>query len=520
MRPLALPLSLAFLSACSSSPPGEREGRASLAFTSDTSTLVNFEFDGRLFVDAETAGGDVKPFIQTQILYTAGQLNGDRSLGRDGELELSNIRISPTDDSSTFEVDYHGKLPVAWGNGAAPSSYMLVLPARVGDDDQNAFAAKYGTDCVTPDEGPPVDVSRMFISYRPYIAGCSLDPNDIVSFPASVSASTGNTNGKYPEYQRIWADNELNVVAMFSVSNEGATDNDDEGIATYNDFVTQLSDYFIQIQPNASKRTAPDGLTQTPGVAMRAVAFTATLDDGRKVQVDVRLTSYHVADDGTDFDDWYNARTPSADAIVYAGHAGLGYNFETLEEKGTFRSGQYMIWFMNSCDTLAYLDRTLVDRRAVLNPDDPNGTKYMDTIANVMPGYFAVNTAITLNFIETLVTSAGPSATPKTYNEFLLEVDPRIGMIITGEEDNTYEPPASEPADAANHPANTSVDSPDTTSEQPQTSTDPSKGGSSCTASAGGLGGGGHSQPWTAIGFGAAACLGVFLRRRRSDNKS
>jgi len=490
-----------------------------LAFTSDTSILFDFEFDGRLFVDAETAGGDVKPFIQTQILYTAGQLNGDRSLGRYGQLELSNIHISPTDDSSTFEVDYHGSLPVAWGNGAAPSSYTFVLPARVGDDDQNAFAAKYGTNCVNPDEGPPVDASRMFISYRPYIAGCSLDPNDIVSFPASVLASTENTNGKYPEYQYIWADNELDVIAMFSVSNEGATDNDDdEGIATYNDFVTQLSDYFTKIQPNSSKRTAPDGLTQTPGVAMPTVAFTATLDDGRKVKVDVRLTSYHVADDGADFDDWYNARTPSADAIVYAGHAGLGYNFETLEQKGVFRSGQYMIWFMNSCDTLAYLDRTLIDRRAVLNPDDPNGTKYMDTIANVMPGYFSVNAATTLTFIDTLVTSAGPSATPKTYNEFLLQIDPEIGMIVTGEEDNTYEPPASEPADAGDHPANTSVD-PSATGEQPQTSTEPSAGGSSCAAAS--ASGGGRSQPWAALGFCAAAGLGVLrLRRRRSTDKS
>jgi len=492
--------------ACSSSPPGERVGRAGLAFTSDTSILVDFEFDGRLFVDAETAGGDVTPFIQVQVLYSAGQLNGDRSLGHYSELQISNVRTSPTDDASTFEVDYHAALPVAWGNGSAPSSYTLILPARVGDDDQNAFAAKYGTDCVTPDEGPPVDVSRMYISYRPYIAGCVLDPNDVVYLDASVGVSSGNTNGKYPEYQRIWADNELDIVTMFSVGNEGETSNDDEGIATYNGFVTQLAAYFVKIQPDPSKRTAPDGLTETPGIEMPAVTFTATLDDGRKVKVDTRLVSYHVADDGSVFDDWYNALTPSADAIVYAGHAGLGYNIETLEEKGTFRSGQYMIWFMNSCDTLAYLDRTLIDRRAALNPDDPNGTKYMDVLANVMPGYFSVNAAMTMDFIDTLVTSAGPAATPKTYQELLSLFDPRVGVVVTGEEDNTYEPPVTPAADDPPDHSSDTAENPIAATEQPDSNSN--SGG--CDVSSH------HARPFAALKLCAAACLGLLLRRRSS----
>ena len=50
--------------------------------------------------------------------------------------------------------------------------------------------------------------------------------------------------------------------------------------------------------------------------------------------------------------------------------------------------GQYLIWFANGCDTFAYVDRTLIDRRALVNPDDPGGTKYMDTVTNVMAGYF------------------------------------------------------------------------------------------------------------------------------------
>ncbi len=39
---------------------------------------------------------------------------------------------------------------------------------------------------------------------------------------------------------------------------------------------------------------------------------------------------------------------------------------------------------MNGCDTFAYVDGALAQTRAALNPDDPNGTKYMEIVTNAM----------------------------------------------------------------------------------------------------------------------------------------
>jgi hypothetical protein len=55
----------------------------------------------------------------------------------------------------------------------------------------------------------------MFLFYRPWQAGCSIDPADPSLATATVAASADNTTDKYPEYRRVWDDGELNVVAMF-----------------------------------------------------------------------------------------------------------------------------------------------------------------------------------------------------------------------------------------------------------------------------------------------------------------
>ena len=83
----------------------------------------------------------------------------------------------------------------------------------------------------------------------------------------------------------------------------------------------------------------------------------------------------------------YEGLTPTADYIVYNGHSGLGQNVRDLARRGAWNTGQYAIVFMNGCDTYAYIDSALAEAHADVNPDDPDGTKYLDIVANAMPSY-------------------------------------------------------------------------------------------------------------------------------------
>jgi MYXO-CTERM domain-containing protein len=302
---------------------------------------------------------------------------------------------------------------------------MLTVPRGASVAQQDSFAAKYGGSCVAPEAGPPpIDRTLMFIHFRPYLPSCVLDSSDVVTLRAQVTPSTEAQTGKYPEYDRIWDDKTLNVVALFSRADTvEATGDDDEGAKAYADFLGQLRQYL-----------------DVPGDAMPIVK---TLPDGRTVHVDARMVE-HALDASPDIDAWYSARTTEADLILYNGHAGLGANVRSLVEKGQFRSGKYVILSLNACDTFAYLDDTLAKRRAALNPDDPAGTKYMDVISNAMPGYFGDGPFMSMTLIRGLVDP------PVTYDDLLSGLDPAQAANVTGEEDNSFVPsplPSSTPPD-------------------------------------------------------------------------
>jgi hypothetical protein len=98
-----------------------------------------------------------------------------------------------------------------------------------------------------------------------------------------------------------------------------------------------------------------------------------------------------------------------------------------------------MLWAMNGCDTFAYVDRTLADRRAAINADDPSGTKYMDQITNVMAGTFDAGPSFTMTLVDAAVGGT------RSYRDILGDLDPAQIAVVTGDEDNTFVPHAAPP---------------------------------------------------------------------------
>ena len=202
-----------------------------------------------------------------------------------------------------------------------------------------------------------------------------------------------------------------------------------------------MHEYLEMVQPDGAKRYEPPELPSSPSTeGASSLRLAADLPDGRSMTLDMRLVNVKLGSEGPAFDAWYDDVTPSADLVMYNGHAGLGWNVRTLMAKGSFRPAQYLVWFANGCDTLAYVDRTLAERRALLNPDDPAGTKYLDTVTNVMGGYFGDLEATAVTFLRAFVEVRYPEIGPKTYEQILAEIDPTQVAVVTGEEDNVHEP--------------------------------------------------------------------------------
>lgn len=106
-----------------------------------------------------------------------------------------------------------------------------------------------------------------------------------------------------------------------------------------------------------------------------------------------------------------------------------------LAQMGRFFPGKYQMLFLDGCDTFAYADDTLAKRRALLNPDDPTGTKYLDTITNAMPAYFVNMPDATMAVIRALL----EPESPRSYQEIFRQVSRDHVVVVSGEEDNEFQ---------------------------------------------------------------------------------
>ena len=425
---MALVVSVGCMGAPDIYDPGSQSSggyQNSKADSSHIAVFLDFEFDAEGVVPRCFNGGSI---MDDQLLYTVGQLNGDNSVGRLDRLEVSNVQKHESEGQC--RITYHARIPVAWGKkNQVPSQYEFLFPRDVSHEGNAKFMENYEGGCLSwgaHDVTPGI----FWYYYRPNKSSCNLNDDDIVRVDATVSPSLIHTTGKYPEYHKVWEDNVFEVVAIFGKNEDGAG-NSDVGVSGYSSFVKKVKQHL----DGPHLMTVPSHVPNSPGVDMPKVTLSSTLEDGRQVKVSAFLVD-SVGSATTEFWSEYETLTPTADFIVYNGHSGLGANIRKLARKGVWETGQYAIVFMNGCDTYAYVDSALADAHAAVNPDDPDGTKYLDVVANAMPSFFRSMPSATFALVDALMDNENP----RTYEKIFERVDRSEVVLVTGEHDNVYYP--------------------------------------------------------------------------------
>jgi len=398
------------------------------ADSSDLAVFIDATFQGRLVTDS--SWNDTST-VQDQLLYTVGQLNGMNSVGRVDKVVITDIVKQQV--SGKTEITYTAKLPVAWGNkNAVPETIELKLPLDISSSGQTAFASKYAHDCV--DFGAhDVDSGSMFYYYRPGASGCTIEGADVHTVKATVTPSPIQSTGKFPEYDKLWEDGKLEVLAIFGKYEDGATTAGDAGISAYNEFVGEMK----QELGSRQLTTIPATVPSSPGVGTPDIEFNATLPDGKTIHVVALLTdNVRLGLQQPEFRARYESLSTRADYIVYNGHAGLGTNVRALANAGKWVAGQYVVVYMNGCDTFAYIDDALNTAHKTINPDDTTGFKYIDIVNNAMPAFFHSMAGATMALFRGMV---GYNE-PKTYEQMFRNIDSSQVVLVAGEQDNVFTP--------------------------------------------------------------------------------
>jgi len=253
-------------------------------------------------------------------------------------------------------------------------------------------------------------------------------------FEASVSLSPVMTTGKYPEYHKVWEDETLHSLVIFGHAEESGPLNADVGFHGFRSYVHLLTEQLSALGATELK-VSPEEVIDEVTVEHDDIAVEATLPDGKRVVAHILLVS-NVRTAGPTFDARYRELSTDADLIIYNGHAGLGANVRALARKGSPREGQYTVFFMNGCDTYAYVDESLFEARASVNPDDETGRKYVDIVNNAMPSYFFSMPKASMAMVNGLLSYESPM----TYEAMFAKVDPSQVILVTGEEDNVFVP--------------------------------------------------------------------------------
>jgi hypothetical protein len=387
-------------------------------------TFLDMTFKGVLIASNDWAP---ERTIEQQLLYTIGQLNGERAVGRIDKVEITDLEV--TGELGNYRFAYTATMPVAWGLGSAtPDTYEFILPVDMTYLNQTKFTENYSETCVDYN-AHDVTTGSMWYYYRPHRRGCEINEDEVHRALATVKPSTLQTEGKYPEYDEVWKDDRLEVVAIFGRADEERPASSDIGTRNFRQFIKQVSGLI----PNGI--SIPSDYEGELGVDVTEMMIEGQLDDSRFVSVTVLVVD-NVRTAGPEFEARYKALTPSADLIIYNGHAGLGQNIKALASKGDWKSEQYVIVYMNGCDTYAYVDDALYAAHRAVNPDDETGTQYVDLVTNAMPAYFRDMTAASMALIKAL---ANPDE-PATYDEIFSNIAKQQLVLVSGEHDNVFKP--------------------------------------------------------------------------------
>lgn len=398
--------------------------------------MVDAKIEEGILLSKQADPNSAKRAIEGQLYFLVGQLNGHDGVVEMGQasIELKTITLQ---ENGEFQIIYSADLLLAWPRETAiPKNFQALLPIYSDTQGLLDFFRKYGGKSYSDSNcmdwsAHDVTYDMFWYYYRPQNYGCALrDPNqeqneDLASFNLSLKLSEKNTSKKAPEYSKIWEDGKLEVIVIIALDKGVHPTSTDVGLSSYKNL---HRDMFLKFGTPTESSLPQD---QEPTLKDTALTYRWQWADGKELIVRSFLIPgilYY----NPEFSSQYNIHTQKADLVAYNGHSGLGANIRALARLGTFSKGQYQIYFINGCDTFAYLDKALTLTHELVNPGEM-GTKYLDLITNAMPAFFHHMSLSTLHLTKSLLESK------LNYRQILTDIPQIQRAVVSGEEDNDTE---------------------------------------------------------------------------------
>ncbi len=378
-----------------------------------------------------------KEEILAQLFYLVGALNAHQGVAELAHLKLNIKSVEPANNAGFSKVNYSASFVIGWPKSSNfPNEMFIPVPLQADSDGITNYFLHHKDTCSENPNEPDLSPESFYYYYRPESPSCRImaplmPAKDAAILNMKISVSQSNTSSKYPEYEKIWEDGKLVATIIAGTDQPDATGNDDVGIKTYNSLVLAAQKNFgnvLWMKPSL----LPNEL---PGMANPDVEMEILLPNGKTMNLNFLLIDKHLLQHGSvTFENRYNHRTRISDFVSYNGHSGFGENIRALAKMGHFEKNRYQLYYVNGCDTFAYVDDALALAHQEVNPDS-NLYRYFDIITNAMPSsfsYFGQTNFAILN---------GMISTEPSYRDILAKFNSYQKAIVMGEEDNRWPRP-------------------------------------------------------------------------------
>lgn len=406
----------------------------SLRFESAHVKVLDIELvEGVLETESEDAQ-EINDEMTSQLFYLVGALNGYGGAPDLAHVTFETRKTEQLPGSRLKKITFGAKFHVAWpAEMSSPAAMTFPLPARADEEGLKDFFRRYFRYC--SEDGADEDAESFYYYFRPQRQECELNANpqaELTSFSTlKMRFSDENTDGKSPEYGKVWEDGKLVATIIMGTNEAGAYQSNDAGIYMYNTFYQTLWQYY----GNPSYMNVNLGPQHKPGRRYPDIEMTFELGNRRQFNINLLLVDkMGLLHPTQEFVTRYNRRTEISDFVSYNGHSGFGDNIKALAKLGSFKKDQYQIYYINGCDTFAYVDDALSDAHMAVNPGEGR-YRYFDIITNAMPSPFNGFIQTNLSVVHAMF------GMQDTYRTILSRFNSSQKALVMGEEDNKWPNP-------------------------------------------------------------------------------
>ncbi len=381
--------------------PSFGEGKFDTGFYSNRATELDGEYRGTLRVPSDLDDAAIAALVLEQVKFAKTTLY---AAGLHPNLVATGVELGErsTNDDGTIDVSFRARGEVLVTHqslaltGFREASELIGLTSTIEvPADPTRLMTRVDRACATYDPDSRLDDATYFASYAPNKEGCAEAiarttlSYEITFMPQRVPS--------YPELDRLAADREVTVVALFGAG-YSATSSFDPGVIEARQFVDSLI----------------------------GSGFTArgSVDWFRGTRYERDRAGLHEVVDVIPPEDLYESFEDEAhlirshEIVVYNGHARAGTK-RGLASSETF-SSEYQILALFSCWGYDYYAKQALEAKGAASPDDP--WALIDVVAGTEIGLFGDHSAkpFVLGMIDAVERHAsGGDVVPYSWSSFL-----------------------------------------------------------------------------------------------------